>query len=192
MENLWIKVKHLHAVALAGGEPFLDSTIVRLLLSALENTGVYTHSIRTWRNKPEVEWNWCAFQTHFIHGKKELLQLLTAGTTGYHGAHATLANVLPSFAAAASVITTPAPVTPAPSIANQFRSKNINLFYCWSLGLNRNPAHTSATCTHPADGHQVTATLDKRMGGSRRITFGDRTGSGSVHPATPRSSGTQQ
>ena len=192
LENLWIKVKHLRAVALAGGKPFLDSTVVRLLLSALEKTGVYTHSIRTWRDKPEGERNWCAFQTHFIHGEKERLRLLTAGTTGYHSAHAALANVLPSFAAAASVITTPAPVTPAPSIANQFRSNNINLFYCWSHGLNRNPAHTSATCTHPADGHQVTATLDKRMGGSGRITFGDRTGNGSVRPVTPRSSGTQQ
>ena len=116
LENLWIKVKHLRAVALAGGKPFLDSTVVRLLLSALEKTGVYTHSIRTWRDKPEGERNWCAFQTHFIHGEKERLRLLTAGTTGYHSAHAALANVLPSFAAAASVITTPAPVTPAPSI----------------------------------------------------------------------------
>ena len=186
LENLWIKVKHLRAVALAGGEPFLDSTVMRLLLSALEKAGVYTHSICTWRDKPELERNWGAFQTHFIHGEKERLRLLTAGTTGYHGAHSALANVLPSFAAAASV-----PVTPAPS-TTQFRSNNINLFYCWSHGLNRNPAHTSATCTHPADGHQVTATLDKRMGGSGRITFGDRTGSGSVRLVTPRSSATQQ
>jgi hypothetical protein len=192
LENLWVKVKHLRAVALAGGEPFLDSTVIWLLLLALEKPGVYTHSIRTWRNKPEAERTWPSFQTHFIHGEKERLRLLTAGSTGYHGAHAALDTAPPSFAAAASVITTPAPVSSVPGIVHHFKSNNINLFYCWSHGLNRNPAHTSATCTHPANGHQTNATLDKRMGGSGRITFGDRTGCGGGRPANIRGPSTQE
>ena len=40
--------------------------------------------------------------------------------------------------------------------------------YCHTHGRTRNPDHTSATCQHPRDGHQVTATLSDRQGGSNR------------------------
>jgi hypothetical protein len=66
------------------------------------------------------------------------------------------------------------PPTNTPRDTTSFHCNGIPLFYCWTHGLNRNPAHTSATCSHPSDGHKTAATLDQRMGGSGRITFGDR------------------
>jgi hypothetical protein len=40
--------------------------------------------------------------------------------------------------------------------------------YCWTHGARVSRTHTSPTCQHQATGHQVTATLDNRMGGSER------------------------
>jgi hypothetical protein len=42
IENLWVRIKHIKAVATAGGEAISDGTIMRLTLSALEQAGVYT------------------------------------------------------------------------------------------------------------------------------------------------------
>jgi hypothetical protein len=47
--------------------------------------------------------------------------------------------------------------------------------YCWSHGSSRNRRHTSATCLHPREGHQATATLENKLGGSERVyTEADR------------------
>ena len=35
--------------------------------------------------------------------------------------------------------------------------------YCWTHGFCHNPAHTSASCTYPAEGHQPTAVARNRM-----------------------------
>ena len=40
--------------------------------------------------------------------------------------------------------------------------------YCHTHGRTRRPDHTSATCQHPKEGHQATATLSDRQGGSNR------------------------
>ena len=37
--------------------------------------------------------------------------------------------------------------------------------YCWTHGFCKNRLHTSATCTWPNEGHQITATGTNRMGG---------------------------
>ena len=95
------------------------------------------------------------------------MRVLTAANAGYHGAHAAI-----GIAAAAKETKAP------PTVENgvNFLYDNVNLYYCWTHGLGLNPTHTSATCTHPADGHKEVATLMKRMGGSGRIMFGDHTG----------------
>jgi hypothetical protein len=87
IEHLWIHIKHLCAIADAGGEPFSDSSIMRLTLSALEQAGVYSHSIQTWRDRAELDRTWVNFCPHFMHADKERLRLATATTAGYHGAH---------------------------------------------------------------------------------------------------------
>ena len=48
------------------------------------------------------------------------------------------------------------------------RNKNDNS-YCWTHGRTRNKLHTSQTCRNKSDGHQDTASLDNRMGGSDRF-----------------------
>ena len=88
---------------------------------------------------------------------------------------------LPGFAAATRAVTT-SDTTPLPGIAAAARAvptgyvyNNVQLGYCWThAGLTKHPDHTSATCNHPSSGHQLNATLDRRMGGSVRI-FGDGT-----------------
>jgi hypothetical protein len=55
---------------------------------------------------------------------------------------------------------------------NAFVSNEIQLFYCWTHGLSRNPAHTGAKCKNKATGHKDCATVDNRMGGVNRINFG--------------------
>ena len=47
--------------------------------------------------------------------------------------------------------------------------------YCWTHGYSHNAAHTSATCSWPNEGHQVTATDTNRMGGNNgRYVHGRR------------------
>ena len=59
IEHLWIRIKHLRAIADAGGEPLSDSTVMHLTLSALEQAGVYSHSsIQTWRDRAEMDRTW--------------------------------------------------------------------------------------------------------------------------------------
>ena len=166
IEHLWIRIKHLRAIADAGGEPFSDSTIMRLTLSALEKAGVYSHSIQTWRDRAELDRTLVNFCPHFMHADKEQLRLATATTAGYHGAHAAIQTSgpppLPGIAAAAH------------AVPSGYTYNNVQLGYCWNHGLTKNPDHTSATCNHPSSSHQITATLDRRMGGSIRI-FSDGT-----------------
>ena len=45
---------------------------------------------------------------------------------------------------------------------------NTDESYCHTHGRTRRPDHTSATCQHPREGHQLTATLSDRQGGSNR------------------------
>ena len=142
---------------------------MHLTLSTLEQAGVYSHSIQSWRDRAEMDCTWINFCPHFIHTDKERLRL---ATTGYHAAHAAIQTSgtppPPGIAAAAC------------AVPSGYSYNNVQLGYCWTPhGLTKNPEHTSTTCNHPASGHQITATLDRRMGGSIRI-FSDGT-----RPARP-------
>ena len=102
------------------------------------------------------------------------LMSLTANTAGYHGAHAVLHQMSPAppHAIASSSLTGLA--ASAQGVTNTCSSNNIPPGYCWTHGLTKNHEHTSATCANPVSGHQKTATLHKRMGGSGRM-FSDGT-----------------
>jgi len=56
----------------------------------LEQANVYAHSLRTWHDRASNDHTWANFCSHFIHGDKEHLPMLTATTAGYHGAHAAI------------------------------------------------------------------------------------------------------
>jgi hypothetical protein len=161
IENLWLRIKHIKAIASAGTEPLTDSTVLRLTLTALEKAGVYDHPIQMWRDKPDNDRTWANFVPHVERGEKERQRLLTAATAGYHGANAAVTPEVTPIAAAATTST-------------RFQYNTCQLFYCWTHGLNRNPNHDSTSCTSKSSGHKDDATLDNRKGGSARITFGDR------------------
>jgi hypothetical protein len=167
IEQLWLRNKHIRAVATAGGDPLTDGTVMRLTLNALEKAGVYDHPIKTWRDKPEAERIWTTFGSHFEHGEKERIRLLTAANAGFHGANMAITPET----------TTKTPNThqaAAATTQTNFQYNTCSLYYCWTHGLNRNPKHNGLTCTRRDDGHKEDVTLDNRMGGSARITFGDR------------------
>jgi len=175
----------------AGGETLSQSTVMRLTLSALERTGIYSHSIRMWRDRPDLEHTTLStFRSHFVHGNKERLRLLTASTAGYRGTHDAFqthdSTPTTSIVAATQVI---------PSVHNSFSCNSLQLGYCWThSSLTKKHEHTSATCAHPAPGHHTHAALDKRLGGSARM-FSDvtkpsctiRAPTNTTSPSTPPS-----
>ena len=109
IKTLWVCIKHIRAIANASSEPLSNSTVMRLTLSALEQAGVYAHSLQTWRDRTSTEHTWANFCSHFIHGDKECLRMLTATTAGYHGAPAAIHTgshtFLSGFAAATRAVT---------------------------------------------------------------------------------------
>jgi hypothetical protein len=46
--------------------------------------------------------------------------------------------------------------------------------FCWTHGCSSNIHHTSMSCRNKAPGHQVTATIDNKMGGNEKIWNGPR------------------
>ena len=48
------------------------------------------------------------------------------------------------------------------------RRINNSTHYCHTHGRTRNPAHTSTTCNHPGENHDVDATFEDQRGGSTR------------------------
>jgi hypothetical protein len=164
IDNLWLRIKHICAVASAGTEPLTNITVLHLTLAALEKAGVYDHPLTIWRDKPDAERTWEKFVPHIERGEKERRRLLTAATTGYHGANAAVTPDVAHLAAAATTTT-------------RFQYNTCQLYYCWTHGLNRNPNHDSASCTTKSSSHKDDATLDNRKGGSAHITFGDHAAS---------------
>jgi hypothetical protein len=174
IEDLWLRIRETRRFATAGGEAISDATALRLTLNVLEKTGVFLTATERWRETDEPDWTLATFQLHFTKADKERRRKLTAQTAGYHGAHAA---------------TTPTPAaTPTTTTAQPFSVNTgpCTMWYCWSHGLGRNRAHTSATCEHKLPGHQDQATVINRMGGSN-IIMGGRTNRPSTN-TTPASS----
>eukprot|EP00978_Attheya_sp_CCMP212_P014158 scaffold35966_cov68-Attheya_sp.AAC.1 len=68
-----------------------------------------------------------------------------------------------------------APPPAVPAARPAARPALADMGYCWSHGYSGNVTHTSATCVHPAEGHQVEATHANKLGGTDRIwTRADR------------------
>jgi hypothetical protein len=171
IEDLWLRIREIQRFALAGQEPISDSTALRLTLEVLEKTGVFLSATERWREQDEATWTLPSFQLHFTRADKERRRKLTAQTAGYHGAHLVTPTTGTPLAAASVAI------PPAPLVAAQF-SVNVDggtmMYYCWTHGLGRNANHTSLTCSNKAQGHQDTATVRNRMGGSNIIMGGGR------------------
>jgi hypothetical protein len=165
-ENLWKRIRSVRQLATTGGEAISDDATMELTISALRQAGVYDHALTTWDDKEVPDQTWPNFQLHFDKQEKIRLKKLTAAAAGYHGANR--ANVIPP-----DTTTPPAPANAAAAQTSSVQCAGEPLFYCWSHGLGKNPAHTSATClNHKSDGHDALATLMDRRGGSEHINCG--------------------
>jgi len=184
IEALWLRLKEIQRFAVAANEPITDATVIRLTLPIFEKTGVFGTVTEKWRDRPDAEWTFVNFKTHFEKGNKERLRKLTAKTAGYHGANSALptsdtssvTDTLPTtiITDTASQGTAAAATTLTTDTASVRTNNNVTMYYCWSHGLGKNRGHTSATCHNKREGHQDTATADKMMSGNNRIMTGER------------------
>jgi len=94
---------------------------------------------------------------------QQLLDNNAALTANVTALTASLASLTASYSILA---TTGRPHATAPSAAPRQPTKLDPKGYCWTHGYRVTVGHSSATCTHPADGHKVTATRQNIMGGS--------------------------
>jgi hypothetical protein len=169
-KNIWKHIRIICTVATAGGEAISDNVTIELTLSALIKARVYGHAIENWYDKPEGEQTWDNFVLHFNKHEKQRLRKLTAKAAGYHGANKATAVTPP----AAAIVPPPANALAVgqPATPHGYSSNSIDLFYCWSHGLSKNPEHTSGTCNSKGKGHPDDATVDNRKGGINKINFG--------------------
>jgi hypothetical protein len=179
IEVLWVRLQEIQRFAQAANEPITDATAIRLTLPVFEKSGVFGTVTEKWRDKPDAEWTFANFKAHFEKGNKERLRKLTAKTAGYHGAN----NVTSTVKTDSSNDTLPTTITTdvqsqgtaaaATTLTDDTKSirtnNNITMYYCWSHGLGKNRAHTSASCNNKREGHQDAATADRIMGGNNRI-----------------------
>ncbi len=170
-ENFWLRILNIRAAANAAAAPIPDGATIELSLTSLRQAGVYDHAITAWEDKPIAQQTWANFQTHFTHHEKTRLKRLTAQAAGFHGANK-ITPVTPD--PDASETTTPALAAAIKQADTKYNytCQEINLYYCWTHGLSKHKAHTSISCTHPQEGHKKEATLENRLGGVNKISFG--------------------
>ena len=177
IEDLWLRIREVRAVATRAGEAVNDDTAMRLTLITLENTGVFESALHDWRLKPEADKTYVNFQAHFNTENKERLRKLTAQSAGYHGANVADTPTTPPATPTGTAVTplaaaagTPnAPTAPTGAITT---NNNVTMYYCWSHGLGMNPRHTSSSCENRREGHQEGATADNMMNGNNTIFAG--------------------
>ena len=149
------------------GDPISEPKTVRELFKAFQGSGVLDYACQKWDDKTDADKTLVNMKTHYRTANiKRLAAITTAADMNLGAANA--ANGQP----------------PAPPQEGSSRLEH----YCWTHGLGRDSRHTSTTCTHPAEGHQVTATLKDMQGGNASIrrARGER----AVYRRPQRSNGT--
>lgn len=164
--DLWNQIHECMEFA-EDDEPIMEGMAVRSALTNLENTGVFTDSIRDWRKRPKIEWTIANLEKDFTLANEERMRLQTTRDSGYHAAAAivTAAVVTPTDIPIAPPPAALAAAQPAPTSNN----KNHLQYYCWSHGLGPNCKHTSATCRFPVAGHKTDSTANNMKGGCNTI-----------------------
>ena len=129
--------------------------------------------ISTWHLHGSADHTFTNFIEHFTITNKVRIEELTSLTAGFHSAN--LAVPMPIL-----------PPTTPPAITNlavpHGTAEGYKMFYCWTHGLSFSQAHTSLTCAHPADGHDITATLCNIRGGSTTFTPRNNNRNSQRHP----------
>jgi hypothetical protein len=165
--------------------------------------GRYDIACHEWRqlNPGPSTKNWAKFKTHFKADDCDMRSQDTIGSAGYHGAHAatnaatnTAALLATTQAALAAIEIKLAHALSQASLASSSsRSSNRSTntcvsaiatpdsprSYCWTHGHTANLEHSSPTCQYPAEGHDIAATNDNKMGGNNALFFPRRHPGGS-------------
>jgi hypothetical protein len=157
IETLWERINHALTVAQKANEPITEATAIRLTIAMLEKTGVFETPLDKWRDKTEADKTLANFKRHITIENKERVRKITAKAAGFHGAnHLKEDKQMPADTSTGRK---------SPTITVD----DIRMYYCWTHGLGRNKAHTSATCKNPAEGHKTDATINNMKGGNNTI-----------------------
>ena len=93
---------------------------------------------------------------------QQLLDNNSALTANVAALTASLASLTSAYSILASSCRSTTATPTAPRQPTKLDPKG----YCWTHGFRVTLGHSSATCTHPAEGHKSTATRQNTMGGS--------------------------
>jgi hypothetical protein len=144
---VFANARRVRLFAASAGDPISEHKVVRELFKVLQGSGVLDYACQKWDDKPDADKTLVLMKIHFrSYNIKRLAETATAADMNLGAAHA-------------------ARQPPAPPQEGSQRLEH----YCWTHGLGRDSRHTSTTCTHPAEGHQVTATLENMQGGNASI-----------------------
>ena len=162
IQSLWNKHKEIREFAQAGGEPISDRVLMEQTIVLLHNVGhgKFQFGLDSWRLRAAADKTYANFKTHFTEENENIQHNLTTGAAGFHQTNAVTATGSASA-----------------DNANKFEAViggKMKMYYCWSHGLGKNPAHTSRTCNKPHPGHVNEATMNDPDGGSQLMHIGGR------------------
>jgi hypothetical protein len=204
IESLFVQIEDGVAFAAEGLDESTKPTVLRWAYDIVAKTGRYNIACLEWRqfNPDPSTKNWEKFKTHFKAADHDMWSQDTTRSSGYHGAHAatnaatnTAALLATTQAAlAASEIKIAQSLSQASLASSSSRSSNQSITtgvsaittpdtrprsYCWTHGHTANLDHSSPTCQYPAEGHEIAATNDNKMGGNYAIVVPRRHPGGS-------------
>ena len=170
IEVLFTQLEDGVAFALVGGEPISDTATMRMGYNNVNATGMFTEACREWRQKADNTKTLASFQTFFSLADKDRRLNMTTGEAGYQGA----VNRVTHNPPVRRPVPAPSAAPPATPTTRTRWTPGVNsngnhYTYCWTHGCSRNINHTSETCMSKAEGHQDSATLTNKMGGSTKI-----------------------
>lgn len=178
LETIWARIAQVQKFAAAHNEDITDNIAIRSTLSVFETADCFPKYCDKWHATDRAMRTMAAFKELFKTAMKEY-ERHNPPTTTYPGAALSTTTRSPVSATHPSNTRPPGSTATAPTTTSSTASSlttcptvtvdGTPLYYCWSHGLGRNPAHTSPTCEHKLEGHRDDATFANRQGGSTRI-----------------------
>jgi hypothetical protein len=153
IETVFNNVAECRLLAQEGGDPITEQTAVRTILQTFQNSNLFEHAVREWRNKPEADKTINNIRIHFKEANRQRLK--DNPTKRSEKAFATKEK--------AGTSSNGTPVTEQAVNTTQGR------YYCWTHGGTYNKNHTSKTCTKKAEGHNCEATFENMLGGNNTL-----------------------
>ena len=182
IEDLFSQLQTSYEFALADNANYPEIEVVRIGFQIIENTGFFEHDLRTWDDKPNVEWTLDNFYIHFETASRKHTKKTTK-EAGFHSANSiaeTIVSPVTNLAAAAPFSNLVAANLEIAKLQKLLKTKATignegptatkpPTTYCWTHGTSKNVRHTSLTCKAKADGHKDEATEANKMGGSTKV-----------------------